>query len=86
MAGERFKAEQGISGIGLYMFGWGLSGCSSACTWRHHQYQGPATGGMPLLSDIPGLGAILFITTGWSIWGMSWCHSPGLFFTGPPGG
>jgi simple sugar transport system permease protein len=56
-----FKAEQGISGIGLYMFGWGLSGL------LFRLYVGGITSikglqpvEIPLLSDIPGLGAILF--------------------------
>ncbi len=56
-----FKAEQGISGIGLYMFGWGLSGL------LFRLYVGGITSikglqpvEIPLLSAIPGLGAILF--------------------------
>ena len=56
-----FKAEQGISGIGLYMFGWGLSGL------LYRLYVGGITSinglkpiKIPLLSDIPGLGPILF--------------------------
>jgi ABC-type uncharacterized transport system permease subunit len=56
-----FKAEQGISGIGLYMFGWGLSGL------LFRLYVGGITSikglqpvKIPLLGDIPGLGPILF--------------------------
>jgi len=56
-----FKAEQGISGIGLYMFGWGLSGL------LFRLYVGGITSikglqpvKIPLLSDIPYLGTILF--------------------------
>ena len=56
-----FKAEQGISGIGLYMFGWGLSGL------LFRLYVGGITSikglqpiTIPLLSDIPYLGVILF--------------------------
>ena len=56
-----FKAEQGISGIGLYMFGWGLSGL------LFRLYVGGITSikglqpvKIPLLSDIPYLGPILF--------------------------
>jgi general nucleoside transport system permease protein len=56
-----FKAEQGISGIGLYMFGWGLSGL------LFRLYVGGITSikglqpvRIPLLSDVPYLGAVLF--------------------------
>ncbi len=56
-----FKAEQGISGIGLYMFGLGLSGL------LFRLYVGGITSikglqpvSIPFLGDIPGLGAILF--------------------------
>lgn len=56
-----FKAEQGISGIGLYMFGWGLSGL------LFRLYVGGITSikglqpvKIPLLSDIPYLGPIMF--------------------------
>jgi ABC-type uncharacterized transport system permease subunit len=56
-----FKAEQGISGIGLYMFGWGLSGL------LFRLYVGGITSikglqpfKIPLLGDIPILGAVLF--------------------------
>jgi len=56
-----FKAEQGISGIGLYMFGWGLSGL------LYRLYVGGITSinglqlvKIPLLSKIPFLGSILF--------------------------
>jgi ABC-type uncharacterized transport system permease subunit len=56
-----FKAEQGISGIGLYMFGWGLSGL------LYRLYVGGITSinglqqvRIPLLSKIPFLGPILF--------------------------
>jgi simple sugar transport system permease protein len=56
-----FKAEQGISGIGLYMFGWGLSGL------LFRLYVGGITSikglqpvKLPLLSDLPFLGTVLF--------------------------
>ena len=56
-----FKAEQGISGIGLYMFGWGLSGL------LFRLYVGGITSikglqpiRIPVLSDFPFLGVILF--------------------------
>ncbi|MHB8076377.1 ABC transporter permease [Desulfosporosinus fructosivorans] len=56
-----FKAEQGISGIGLYMFGWGLSGL------LFRLYVGGITSveglkaiKIPLLSTIPFLGPVLF--------------------------
>ena len=56
-----FKAEQGISGIGLYMFGWGLSGL------LFRLYVGGITSikglqplSIPLLGDIPGLGTVFF--------------------------
>ena len=56
-----FKAEQGISGIGLYMFGWGLSGL------LFRLYVGGITSieglkaiKVPLLSNIPFLGPVLF--------------------------
>src|SRR3972149_3648433 len=56
-----FKAEQGISGIGLYMFGWGLSGL------LFRLYVGGITSikglqplRIPLLCDVPCLGPIFF--------------------------
>ena len=56
-----FKAEQGISGIGLYMFGWGLSGL------LFRLYVGGITSveglkaiKIPWLSNIPLLGPVLF--------------------------
>ncbi|SDG70231.1 ABC transporter permease [Desulfosporosinus hippei] len=56
-----FKAEQGISGIGLYMFGWGLSGL------LFRLYVGGVTSidglkpiAIPMLSDIPLIGQVLF--------------------------
>lgn len=56
-----FKAEQGISGIGLFMFGWGLSGL------LFRLYVGGITSveglkaiKIPLLSNIPFLGPVLF--------------------------
>ncbi len=56
-----FKAEQGISGIGLYMFGWGLSGL------LFRLYVGGVTSieglkpiTIPLLSNIPFIGPIFF--------------------------
>jgi general nucleoside transport system permease protein len=56
-----FKAEQGISGIGLYMFGLGISGL------LFRLYVGGITSikglvpvNIPVLCDIPCIGAILF--------------------------
>jgi simple sugar transport system permease protein len=56
-----FKAEQGISGIGLYMFGWGLSGL------LFRLYVGAITTieglrpvKIPGLGDIPYIGTIFF--------------------------
>lgn len=56
-----FKAEQGISGIGLYMFGWGLSGL------LFRLYVGAITTieglrplKIPVLSDMPYVGTIFF--------------------------
>lgn len=56
-----FKAEQGISGIGLYMLGWGLSGL----LFRLYlgfitTIQGLQPIKIPLLGDIPYLGTIFF--------------------------
>ena len=56
-----FKAQQGISGIGLYMFGWGVSGT------LFRVYVGGVTNidgigkiSVPVLKDIPIIGQILF--------------------------
>jgi ABC-type uncharacterized transport system permease subunit len=56
-----FKAEQGISGIGLYMFGWGLSGL----LFRLYvggitSIKGLQPASIPLLGDIPGFGTVFF--------------------------
>ncbi|MCP4398649.1 MAG: ABC transporter permease, partial [bacterium] len=56
-----FKATQGIAGIGLYMVGWGLSGT----LFRIYvggitSIEGMTAIHIPLLSDIPVLGPILF--------------------------
>ncbi|MEW8959121.1 hypothetical protein MHOCP_03670 [Moorella humiferrea] len=56
-----FKAEQGISGIGLYMIGWGLSGL----LFRLYlgfitTIEGLRPLKIPILGDIPYIGAILF--------------------------
>ncbi|HIC89795.1 MAG TPA: ABC transporter permease [Anaerolineae bacterium] len=56
-----FKAEQGISGIGLYLFGWGLSSLLFRLTIGSVTgIQGFAPVAIPLLSDLPLLGAVLF--------------------------
>jgi general nucleoside transport system permease protein len=60
-----FRAEQGISGIGLYMFGWGLSGL----LFRLYvggiiSIKGLQPVRIPLLSDIPYLGPVLFHQNG----------------------
>ncbi len=56
-----FKAEQGITGIGLFMFGWGLSGT------LFRVYVGGVTTikgidgiNIPVLSKLPVIGPILF--------------------------
>ena len=56
-----FRAEQGIAGIGLQMFGWGVAGT----LFRHFiggvtGVPGVAAWPIPLLSRIPFLGGILF--------------------------
>lgn len=56
-----FKATQGIAGIGLYMFGWGLSGT----LFRNYvgaitPIEGIKSLTLPVLSDIPVLGPLLF--------------------------
>jgi general nucleoside transport system permease protein len=55
------KAEQGISGIGLYMFGLGLSSLLFKVTiGTVKTIQGFPGLKIPLLGDIPGLGPIFF--------------------------
>jgi len=55
------KAEQGISGIGLYMFGLGLSSLLFKVTiGTVKTIQGFPSLKIPLLGDIPGLGPIFF--------------------------
>ncbi len=55
------KAEQGISGIGLYMFGWGLSGLFFRLyVGGITTIEGLKAVKIPLLADIPLLGSILF--------------------------
>ncbi|PIE32655.1 ABC transporter permease [candidate division KSB3 bacterium] len=56
-----FKATQGIAGIGMYMIGWGLSGT----LFRIYvggitSIEGITALHIPMLSDIPILGPILF--------------------------
>jgi simple sugar transport system permease protein len=56
-----FKAEQGISGIGLYMFGLGLSSLLFKVTvGTVKTVTGFQTVKIPILGDIPVLGEILF--------------------------
>jgi general nucleoside transport system permease protein len=56
-----FKAEQGISGIGLYMFGLGLSSLLFKVTvGTVKTIVGFQPVKIPLLGDIPALGEILF--------------------------
>ncbi len=55
------QAEQGISGIGLYMFGWGLAGFLFRLTVGYiTSIDGFKPIPIPLLSDIPILGTVLF--------------------------
>jgi ABC-type uncharacterized transport system permease subunit len=55
------KAEQGISGIGLYMFGLGLSSLLFKVTiGTVKTIKGFPSLKIPLLGDIPGLGPIFF--------------------------
>jgi len=65
-----FRADQGIAGIGLQLFGWGLSGT----LFRHYVggvtgVEGLAAWALPGLSRIPFLGGILFN------------HNPMVYFT-----
>ena len=56
-----FKAEQGISGIGLFMFGWGLSGTLfRVYVGGVTTIQGIGPIHIPVLSSIPVIGSILF--------------------------
>jgi ABC-type uncharacterized transport system permease subunit len=55
------KAEQGISGIGLYMFGLGLSSLLfNKLVGTVKTVDGFAAVKIPLLGDIPGIGEVLF--------------------------
>ena len=55
------KAEQGISGIGLYLFGWGLSGLFFRLyVGGITTIEGLQPVKIPLLSDIPYIGPALF--------------------------
>ncbi len=64
-----FKAEQGISGIGLYLFGLGVSdilfeqtlGAIKTVSGFHPVH-------IPFLSDIPVIGEILFSTQYYCLW------------------
>lgn len=56
-----FKAAQGISGIGLFMFGWGLSGTLfRVYVGGIKTIEGINNIYIPVLSDIPVFGPILF--------------------------
>lgn len=56
-----FKAPQGISGIGLFMLGWGLSGTLFRVYVRGiTPIDGIGNVFIPFLSDIPVIGSILF--------------------------
>ena len=56
-----FKAAQGISGIGLFMFGWGLSGTLfRVYVGGIKTIEGINNIYIPVLSDIPVIGPILF--------------------------
>jgi general nucleoside transport system permease protein len=56
-----FKAEQGISGIGLYLFGLGLSSLLFKVTiGTVKTIQGFPPVKIPILGDIPGIGPIFF--------------------------
>lgn len=55
------KAEQGISGIGLHLFGWGLSGVLFRMTLGEiSTVDGFKPLNVPALSDVPFLGPVLF--------------------------
>lgn len=55
------KAEQGISGIGLYMFGWGLSGLFFRLyVGGITTIEGLKPVKIPLLSELPFIGSTLF--------------------------
>ena len=55
------QAQQGISGIGFYLFGLGMSDLLfQKMMGTVHTVQGFPKAGIPFLSDIPGLGEIFF--------------------------
>ncbi|MBN1487818.1 MAG: ABC transporter permease [Anaerolineae bacterium] len=55
------QAKQGISGIGLYMLGWGLAGFLFRITVGYvTSVEGFRPIAIPILSDIPILGTVLF--------------------------
>lgn len=57
----KFKAEQGISGIGLFMLGWGLSGTLfRVYVGGITSIKGLSTFSFPLLGKIPYIGEIFF--------------------------
>ena len=57
----KFKAKQGISGIGLYMLGWGLSGTLfRVYVGGPTTIKGINTFSFPLLGKIPIIGEIFF--------------------------
>src|SRR5574342_680403 len=55
------QAQQGISGIGFYLFGLGMSDLLfQKMMGTVHTVQGFPKAGIPFLSDIPGFGEIFF--------------------------
>jgi simple sugar transport system permease protein len=57
----KFKAEQGIAGIALYMLGWGIAGMLfRVYIGGTTSIEGLKAVDFPLLTDIPVLGPILF--------------------------
>ena len=82
------KAEQGISGIGLYMFGLGLSTLLFKMTiGTVKTITGFQPVKIPLLGDIPVIGEDLLPTRAcWSTARSCWCRWPGGSSKRPPGG
>ena len=82
------KAEQGISGIGLYMFGLGLSSLLfKVLVGTVKTVEGFPPVKIPLLGDIPyPRRDPVPATTCWSTARSCWCRWPGGSSKRPPGG
>ena len=81
------KAEQGISGIGLYMFGLGLSSLLFKVTMGTVKtIVGFQPVKIPILGDIPSSAPSFSSTAWWCTARSCWCRLPGGSSTRPPGG